>query len=102
MSAPRRGATSGTVGPACRDIALRTRSRSRGLRGPARLWETKTNMTIRVMLLAGIVSLPLSLGAASAADSGKRTLVEAAKAGDRDALMTLLKGRAKEDVAGQQ
>jgi len=59
-------------------------------------------MTIRAMLLAAFLSVPLSLGSALAADAGKRSLVDAAKAGNREALMALLKGGAKEDVLGPQ
>src|SRR6266446_5169421 len=56
-------------------------------------------MNIRAILLAGALSLPLAIGSALAADTGN-ALVNAAKAGDRAAVLSLLKGPAKSDVAG--
>jgi uncharacterized protein len=59
-------------------------------------------MSIRAKLLAGVLSLPLLAGAALAADTGKLSLADAAKLGDRDAVRSLLNGRAKEDMAGRE
>ena len=56
-------------------------------------------MKIRGILLAGVLSLPLAIGSALAAETGN-ALVNAAKAGDRAAVLALLKGPAKNDVAG--
>ena len=46
-------------------------------------------MKIRQAILLGALSLPLIAGASFAADSG-RSLIDAAKAGDRAAVQTLL------------
>jgi uncharacterized protein len=59
-------------------------------------------MNIRTIFLAGLLGMPFLTGAALAADSGKQSLAEAAKLGDRDAVRSLLNGRAKEDVAGAE
>jgi len=64
-------------------------------------------MSIRVMILAGpvlgLLSVSLLAGpAALAAESGKLSLTEAVKAGDRDAVRSLLSGRTKEDLAGAE
>jgi uncharacterized protein len=64
-------------------------------------------MSIRAMILAGLLGMPLLAGAqlssvAVAGETGNLSLAAAAKAGDRDAVRSLLKGLAKEDVAGAQ
>ncbi len=59
-------------------------------------------MSIRAKILASALSLPLVAGAALAADTGNRSLVNAAKQGDRAAMQSLLNGPAKEEVAGAQ
>src|SRR5262252_4940437 len=62
----------------------------------------RTTMSIRAKILASALSLPLVAGAALAADTGNRSLVNAAKQGDRDAVQALLNGPAKEEVAGAE
>jgi ankyrin repeat protein len=57
---------------------------------------------MRAIILAGLLGLPLLAGSALAADTGKVSLVQAAKLGDREAVRSLLNGRAKEDVAGAE
>lgn len=57
-------------------------------------------MSIRAILLAGVLGVPLVAGAALAADTGNLSLVNAAKQGDRNAVQSLLNGPAKKDVAG--
>ncbi len=59
-------------------------------------------MSIRAKILASALSLPLVAGAALAADTGNRSLVNAAKQGDRAAVQSLLNGPAKEEVVGAQ
>lgn len=59
-------------------------------------------MSIRAILLAGVLSVPLVAGAALAADTGNLSLVNAAKQGDRAAVQSLLNGPAKENVAGAE
>jgi uncharacterized protein len=59
-------------------------------------------MSIRVMMMAGLLGVPLLAGAAAAADTGNRPLAEAAKIGNRDAVRSLLNGRAKDEVAGAE
>src|SRR5260370_26052020 len=59
-------------------------------------------MSIRAKILASALSLPLVAGAALAADTGNRSLVNTAKQGDRAAMQSLLNGPAKEEVAGAQ
>jgi len=59
-------------------------------------------MSIRAILLAGVLSVPLVAGAALAADTGNLSLVNAAKQGDRAAVQSLLNGPAKQDVAGAE
>ncbi len=59
-------------------------------------------MSIRAKILASALSLPLVAGAALAADTGNRSLVNAAKQGDRAAMQSLLNGPAKEEVSGAQ
>src|SRR4051794_10065516 len=58
-----------------------------------------TMMNIRTIIFAGVLGLPLSVGSALAAETGN-ALVNAAKLGDRAAVLSLLKGPAKDDVAG--
>jgi len=59
-------------------------------------------MSIRAILLAGVLSVPLVAGAALAADTGNLSLVNAAKQGDRAAVQSLLNGPAKQDVVGAE
>jgi ankyrin repeat protein len=59
-------------------------------------------MSIRAILLAGVLSVPLVAGAALAADTGNLSLVNAAKQGDRAAVQSLLNGPAKQNVAGAE
>jgi uncharacterized protein len=59
-------------------------------------------MSIRTILLAGVLGMPLVAGAALAAGTGDQSLVNAAKQGDRSAMQSLLNGPAKQDVAGAQ
>jgi uncharacterized protein len=60
-------------------------------------------MSIRAKILAGLLGATFLAGTAFAADTtGKLSLAQAAKSGDRDALRALLSGPAKEDVAGAQ
>ena len=56
-------------------------------------------MNIRAKILVGLLGGTLLAGTAVAADTGKLSLAHAAKLGDRDAVRSLLNGRAKEDVA---
>jgi ankyrin repeat protein len=57
-------------------------------------------MSIRAILLASVLGVPLVAGAALAAGTGE--LVNAAKQGDRNAMQSLLNGPAKNDVAGAE
>src|SRR4051794_9736726 len=57
-------------------------------------------MTIRAMLLAGVLSVPLGAGMALAAETDGLSLAEAAQLGDRGAGRSLLGGRGKADVPG--
>jgi ankyrin repeat protein len=59
-------------------------------------------MSIRAILLASVLGVPLVAGAALADGTGDRSLVNAAKQGDRNAVQSLLNGPAKQDVAGAQ
>jgi uncharacterized protein len=59
-------------------------------------------MSIRAMLLASVLGLPLVAGAALAADTGNQPLVNAAKQGDRAAVQALLNGPAKKDAVGAE
>jgi uncharacterized protein len=59
-------------------------------------------MSIRAVILAGLLGMPLLAGTALAADTGKPSLANAAKLGDHDAMRSLLNGRVKEDVAGAE
>jgi len=59
-------------------------------------------MSIRAILLAGVLGVPLVAGAAVAADTGNLSLVSAAKQGDRAAVQSLLNGPAKQNVAGAE
>jgi ankyrin repeat protein len=54
-------------------------------------------MSIRAILLASVLGMPLVAGTALAGD-----LANAAKQGDRNAVQTLLNGPAKQDVAGAE
>src|SRR5215475_2654401 len=62
----------------------------------------RTTMSIKVAILASVLSLPLVAGAVLAADTGNRSLVNAAKQGDRNAVQSLLNGPTKEEVVGVQ
>jgi cytohesin len=66
----------------------------------ARSW--RTTMRIRETFLAGMLSGPLVVGAALAADTGNQSLVNAAKQGDRAAVQFMLNGPAKKDVVSAQ
>jgi len=55
-------------------------------------------MSIRAIILASVLSVPLVAGAAFAADTGKLSLANAAKQGDRAAVQSMLNGPAKNDV----
>jgi len=57
-------------------------------------------MSIRAILLASVLGVPLVAGVALAAGTGE--LVNAAKQGDRNAMQSLLNGPAKKDVAGAE
>jgi cytohesin len=59
-------------------------------------------MRIRETFLAGVLSVPLVVGAALAADTGNQSLVNAAKQGDRAAVQSMLNGPAKKDVVSAQ
>ena len=59
-------------------------------------------MTIRAMILAGLLGLPLGACPALAAETGTLSLVDAAKLGDREAVRSLLSNRTKQDVAGPE
>jgi ankyrin repeat protein len=59
-------------------------------------------MRIREMFLAGVLSGPLVVSAALAADTGNQSLVNAAKQGDRAAVQSMLNGPAKMDVISAQ
>jgi ankyrin repeat protein len=59
-------------------------------------------MSIRAMIVAGLLGVPLLAGAAPAAESGNPSLVEAAKQGDREAVRLLLSKRGEEGVAGAE
>src|SRR5262249_57354417 len=61
-----------------------------------------TTRSIRATIRASALSLPLVAGAALAADTGNRSLANAAKQGDRNAVQSLLNGPAKEEVVGVQ
>ena len=54
-------------------------------------------MSIRAILLASVLGMPLAAGTALAGD-----LANAAKQGDRNAVQSLLNGLAKKDVAGAE
>jgi uncharacterized protein len=57
-------------------------------------------MSIRTMILTGLLGLPLCAGPALAADTGGSSLVDAAKRGDRDAVRPLLDALARDDISG--
>jgi uncharacterized protein len=59
-------------------------------------------MSIRAILLASVLGVPLVAGAALAAGTGDLSLAKAAKQGDRNAVQSLLNGPAKKDVAGAE
>jgi ankyrin repeat protein len=62
----------------------------------------RTSMSIRAILLAGVLGVPLVAGAALAADTGNLSLANAAKQGDRAAVQSLLNGSAAQNVAGAE
>jgi hypothetical protein len=57
-------------------------------------------MRFRATVLAGLLGVPLSVGAALAAETGNLSLVDAAKLGDREAVRSLLASRTKKEFAG--
>jgi ankyrin repeat protein len=57
-------------------------------------------MSMRAIILAGLLGLPLLAGSALAAETKNLSLVDAARLGDRDAVRSLLNGR--QDVAGAE
>jgi ankyrin repeat protein len=59
-------------------------------------------MNMRATILAALMGSTMFAGAALAAGASDMSLVAAAKEGDRATVQTLLKGRAKQDVAGVQ
>jgi uncharacterized protein len=59
-------------------------------------------MRIREAILAGVLGMPLVVGAALAADTGNQSLVNAAKQGDGAAVKSMLNGAAKADVISAQ
>jgi uncharacterized protein len=59
-------------------------------------------MRIREAFLAGVLSMPLVVGAALAADTGNHSLVSAAKQGDRAAVQSMLNDATKKDVISAQ
>lgn len=59
-------------------------------------------MSIRAILLASVLGMPLVAGTALAADTGNLSLVNAAKQGDRAAVQSLLNGPAKQNIAGAE
>jgi ankyrin repeat protein len=59
-------------------------------------------MSIRAILLASVLGVPLVAGAALASGTGDLSLLNAAKQGDRNAVQSLLNGPAKKDVAGAE
>jgi uncharacterized protein len=83
------------TGPA---MTIRRQRKPRQIGKPS--W--RTTMTIRATILAGVLCLPLFAGTALAVETGKLSLADAAKLGDRDAVRSLLSSRAKEDVAGAE
>src|SRR5260221_5808728 len=65
-------------------------------------FERGTTMSIRAIMLVGLLGLPIFAGAALAAETGNLSLTDAARLGDREAVRSLLNGRAKEDVAAAE
>jgi ankyrin repeat protein len=59
-------------------------------------------MSIRAIMLAGVLGLPLFAGSALAAETKNLSLASAAKLGDREVVRALLNGPAKPDVAGPE
>jgi uncharacterized protein len=59
-------------------------------------------MSIRAILLASVLGVPLVAGAAFAAGVGDLSLVNAAKQGDRTAVQSLLSDPAKKDIIGAE
>jgi hypothetical protein len=59
-------------------------------------------MSIRAILLASVLGVPLVAGAALAAGTGDQSLLNAAKQRDRNAVQSLLNSPAKKDVAGAE
>jgi len=59
-------------------------------------------MRIKAILLAGVLGVPLVVGAALAADTGNQSLVNAAKQGDSAAVQSILNGPAKKDAVSAQ
>ena len=59
-------------------------------------------MSIRAMILGGLLGFPLLAGAALAADTSDPSLADAARQGDRDGVRALLMGRGKDAVPGPE
>ena len=57
-------------------------------------------MSIRAMIVAGLLGVPLFAGAALAAEAGNLSLAEAAKQGNREVVASLLSKRGEEDLGG--
>ena len=77
------------------------RRQHRTARAAVRLSEG-TMMRIRATIVAGLLGVPLFAGAALAADTGKLSLVEAAKQGNREVVASLLGKRGEEDLGGAE
>jgi ankyrin repeat protein len=58
-------------------------------------------MQIRAVLLAAVLSVPLCAGAALAAETGRASLIDAARQG-HDAVRTALASRTRDDLAGPE
>jgi cytohesin len=59
-------------------------------------------MSIRATIAAGLLCVPLFAGTALAADTGKLSLAEAAKQGNREVVASLLSKRGEEDLGGAE
>ena len=59
-------------------------------------------MSIRAILLASVLGVPLVAGAALAAGTGDLSLLNAAKQGDRNAVQSLLDDPANKDIVGAE
>jgi uncharacterized protein len=59
-------------------------------------------MSIRAMIIAGLLGVPLFAGPALAADTGSLSLVEAARQGNREVVASLLSNRGEEGLGGAE